>query len=642
MKWFTKGGPDCRVSRQPVHRNRRGLALVATLIVLAVMGIIVAGAVRAAMTTVRAASLDYHEARSFYAAEAGVEAALSQLRPALDDGHLDDNDLAAIHPPDLDGFDYDSFAVNRVGGIQLETVTDGPYVGLYSLAQAVEIYSVAADRTNTVYGVILAAKARAIPIFQFGVFYEEDLEGTNGPPLEFLGRVHSNGNIYLSSRNAWYREMITTPNRVFHDRKDNHLVQNGVYVNDDVGNAVQLTFDSRSLPDAEAFKAQSCANFACRLQTDAFDVDSLQLPLPVGLPPYELVRAREADDGVAEKNVKFAWKADAYLTVDLTQIVDRATACAGGGGDDEEIIEVQNWLPRLTIDRGGRPAPTVAELCSIFRWRWSGFYDGREGELEDVLDIRINKLRNWVGGDPARQMEIIYVDFIVPEDITGYPQGAIDLILDATVDPALRVVDGANLPNPMTVATEWPLYVRGSYNAAVGRKQPAALVGDGITILSSVWRDLQNRPPADVFTICAAAVSPNDPCKSYLDWAAGWNDRPAGATSVSAAILAGHWATPCDHEEPGCPGGLEDFYGGGIENFPRFLENWATSVPFRYRGSLVSLFTSQKTTGTWNLRYYVPPRRDWSFDTDFRDPALLPPGTPTVGNVVRTAMREAF
>jgi hypothetical protein len=194
----------------------------------------------------------------------------------------------------------------------------------------------------------------------------------------------------------------------------------------------------------------------------------------------------------------------------------------------------------------------------------------------------------------------------------------------------------------MTVATEWPLYVRGSYNAAMGRKQPAALVGDGITILSSIWLDDQNRPPADIFTICEGDIFPDDPCKAYLDWTVGWNDRPAGETSVNAAILAGHWATPCDHEEPGCTGGLEDFYGGGIENFPRFLENWATSVSFRYRGSLVSLFTSQKTTGTWNLRYYVPPRRDWAFDTDFRDPALLPPGTPTVGSVVRTAMREAF
>jgi hypothetical protein len=62
----------------------------------------------------------------------------------------------------------------------------------------------------------------------------------------------------------------------------------------------------------------------------------------------------------------------------------------------------------------------------------------------------------------------------------------------------------------------------------------------------------------------------------------------------------------------------------------------------RYRGALVSPFTSQKTTGTWNGTYYVPPQREWSFDTDFRNPRKLPPGTPNVGYVLRTAMREAF
>jgi hypothetical protein len=42
------------------------------------------------------------------------------------------------------------------------------------------------------------------------------------------------------------------------------------------------------------------------------------------------------------------------------------------------------------------------------------------------------------------------------------------------------------------------------------------------------------------------------------------------------------------------------------------------------------------------LSYYRPPQRDWSFDDDFRNPELLPPGTPNMGSVIRTAMREAF
>ncbi|GEM_PF-442810 len=725
--------------------GRRGLALVATLLVLAVMGVLVTAAVRAAMSSARTAGLEYHEARAFYAAEAGVEAALAQLKIALQDGLLEDDELADIGPPDLEGFSYDSFSVERRGQSVVEPITDGPFAGLYGLTQNVEIHSQAEDRNRTVSGVVLEAKAQAIPIFQFGVFFEEDLEGTNGPPMEFLGRVHSNGNIYLSSQNAWYRDMVTTPNSVFHNRKDHHLVYDGVYINDAEANEVPLDFDSRTIPGAEEFKAESCAKFDCRLQTNAFEVDSLRLPLPQGVPAYDLIRPRAETDDAAQREVKFAWNADTYVTVDLTDIRTKGTVCSGGGTPPEETegeitisalgavypeagwvtfrashpalscdefdsratlravadgwsyvgamgtctfqvyigsganeleIEIEmeavdytqleadirgraKWMleeepgggdetpwPSIRVMRSeGREVPGAATVCNIFQWKWSAFYDGREEELKDVLDIDIDQLNAWVGGTTSRLTEIIYVEFVTPPNVLGYSQEVLDLIPDARLDPAIRVTHGAGLANRLTVAAEWPLYVLGNYNSV--NKQPSALASDGITILSTNWSDGGNRPPDDeVFEDCEGLVSFHNPCPRYEDWAQNWRYDRAAETTVNAAILAGHWPTPCDHAEPGCPGGYADFYGGGLENFPRFLEEWRYAsgdrVILHYLGALVSPFTSRKTTGTWNGTYYVPPQRDWSFDTDFRDPARLPPGTPNVGNVIRTAMREAF
>jgi hypothetical protein len=723
-------------------RDKGGLALVATLLVLAMMGVIVASAVRAVMSSTRAAGLEYHEARAFYAAEAGGEAALAQLKIALQDGYLSDEELADITPPTLEDFSYDSFSIERQGEAIVEQITDGPYTGLYALTQNVDVFSLAEDRNGTVSGVILRAKAQAIPIFQFGVFFEEDLEATNGPPMEFIGRVHSNGNIFLSSNNAWYREMITTPNKVFHDRKDFHNVFNGVFINDAGGNEVMLDFDSRTHAGPEAFKAQSCAQLDCRLQTDAFDVDSLKLPLPEGVPPYELVRVREADDGDSEQEVKFAWNADTYVTVDFTNMRTKGEVCGGGGsnyepdattgslqmtaldpvlpgetvrfqilavdcdgfdGDvtvyadgsaivntslddictfvitipsltDELAIQVVEdgggvsgtayWYglqsladdsnapyPDIAVERsGGREVPGPDDLCRIFPFQWSSFYDGRERELKDVMNIDVAQLAAWVGGSGARMVELAYVEFIGPADIGSYPSGTRDMMIDATLDPAVRLINATTLPNRMTVAGEWPIYVRGDYNRI--NKQPAAVVGDGITILSSVWLDSQNRPDATVFNGCIGLVGLGNPCPGYENWRDFiWSRRNSGETTVNAAVLAGHWPTPCDHEEAGCAADgtnafYQDWYGGGIENFPRFLERWRDAggnpVVFHYLGALISPFTSQKTTGTWNGTYYVPPQRDWAFDTDFRDPRLLPPGTPNVGNVIRTAMREAF
>jgi hypothetical protein len=519
-----------------------------------------------------------------------------------------------------------------VGQAVIENITDGPFAGLYALTQVVDIYARAEDSNGTVSAVVLRAKAQAIPIFQFGVFYDADLEVTNGPPMTFIGRVHSNGKIYLSSANAWYHEVVTTASQVVHDRKDNHSILNGVYVRDANAIDVPLSFDSRTIPGAEAFRARSCDDFDCRLQTEAFGVDSLRLPLPGGVPAIELIRPREGDDGPSEKKVKFAWNADAYVTVDLTDLQPWSGNCGDWPGNPP----VQ--LPRVQMLRPlGRPVPNEQELCRMFKWQWSAFYDGREDELKDVVQVDLDEIDGWVHGDSTRAMEVVYVDVILLPGYAGFDTRTRNAVMDGSIDPAVRVVNGSQLPNRMTIATQRPLYVLGDYNSS--NKLPAALVGDGITMLSTAWNDGQNRPGNQDYKDCNANGAP---CSLYLTWANGWNMHQASATTVNAAILAGHWPTLCDHEEPGCTGGYEDFYGGGLENFPRFLEKWGSSVAFTYLGALVSPFTSGQTTGTWNLSYYDPPRRDWSFDTDFRNPALLPPGTPNVGSVIRTALREGF
>ncbi len=751
MRIFAILGTCKRKICGPRLEDTSGLALIATLLVVALVAVLTTVALTGAMSALRTAGSDYQDARVFYAAEAGGEATLAQLKIALSDGYLSDDEIANIKLPVLKAISFDSFAVKKMGEATVETVTDGPYAGLYALTQNVDIYSRAANSKGDMAAVILRTKAQAIPIFQFGVFFEQDLEATNGPPMEFVGRVHSNGNIYLSSDNAWYRDLITTPNKIFHDRKDFHSVKNGVFINDASANEVPLDFDSRTHPDPEAFKARSCAQFDCRVMTDAFGVDSLRLPLPEGVPSYELILPRQSDDGDAERAVKFAWNADLYLTVDLEDVRTRGAVCGmafsgtppddfsgdiivsalgivcedqtvafrashpalvcsdfdnralltiddGSGvtttpmsgcefsatlpdpGLDFKIkIEIESDLytqladdlignvvwyqatvencagsgetepfPNMTVERlASKEVPSLEDMCKIFQWQWSDFYDGREKELKDILNIDIAELTTWVAGNSQRTAEVIYVDFVAPSSIVNYKPVTKDLVPDATVDPAVRIVNGSALPNPMSIATEWPVYVRGNYNRI--NKLPSAIAGDGITLLSTAWSDASNRPDATVFNSCKGIV--NSACPAYLNWALTWTKKNSSETTVNAAFLAGHWPTPCDHEASTCVADgtsayYSDWYGGGLENFPRFLEHWydagGNRMTLHYKGSLVSPFTSQKTTGTWNGTYYTPPQRDWAFDTDFQDPRQLPPGTPNVGYIIRTAMREAY
>ena len=578
--------------------GREGFALEATIFTMVIASIVMAALFTAAMTTFRTNGMEVGNTRANYAAEAGGEAAMAQLTIFMEDGNLEDSELALLAAPTIPGFSFDSFAVERVGGIVIEPITDGPFAGLRSLTQRVNIYSEAHDQANNSGAVIVSAKAQAIPIFQFGVFYDKDLEITNGPPLYFDGWVHSNGNIYLNSANQYFRDVMTTPGKLYWDRKDKHGTKTGTHIANAAGTDVNLNFDSRSHPAASDFRAMSNLKFDDRLKTDAYGVDTLRLPLPAGMSAHEVIRPREFADGTLERSTKWAWKADFYATVDLTAALHGANPCNS-----------------ITIDRGtsGLAVPTVAECNTIFDFNYEKFVEGREQRWADVLDINVGALNAWVAANPgSNAVSVMYVEFT---------DGG---IRNATTDPAgddlypvVRMINAAQLPGPLSVATEKPIITRGHYNN-VGW-QPAALVGDNITFQSTVWDD-------------------NDPKHQNNGaghtWPTSFSKTNAAHTTINAAVMAGHTLTPCDHEVCG-----NQPYGGGLENFPRFVETWGSGRTLTYRGSLVSLYEAQISTGTWGGHYYSPPARDWWFDIRFRDPANLPPGTPVVGNVIHTAFR---
>ena len=81
------------------------------------------------------------------------------------------------------------------------------------------------------------------------------------------------------------------------------------------------------------------------------------------------------------------------------------------------------------------------------------------------------------------------------------------------------------------------------------------------------------------------------------------------------------------------------YYSGGVENFPRFLEDWSGDT-FTYNGSMVVMFYSQTSIGPWlgtgsTFGIYNAPTRNWTFDLNFLNPAKLPPGTPELRKLVR-------
>lgn len=596
-------------------RVRQGFALESVLMLMVMFSIIILAGLSAVTSLTRSSNADYRASRATYAAEGGADDIMSQLDAAMQDGIINGQDIASLRTPALPGYRFTQ-STQTIGNPVSKTITAGPFAGLYSLNQPIDIKVMARDSSGNRATSVLSVNAQTIPLFQFGVFYEGDLEILPGQPMTFAGWVHTNGNLYLTSNSATFQSQITTPDSVFWQRKDMNQRLGGVRINNSAGSANLLDFDSRSLYGA-AFVNRSQSRFSGRLMTEAHGVRPLKLPLPVNTLPIALVQPRDAADDEMVKEVKMSWKADWVVTVNarafknVDSLSMKASFC-------DSLVQVRS---------AGMVVPIGSACRSIFKPRANAFYDGREDLRPDIIDIYIDSLRTWSDAVPAsRAPRILYIEIVND-----------DQALVSNDYVAVRIRGGAKLPAPSTasdtgglsIVTNRPMYVLGDYNTTVWR--PAALMGDAITFLSN--------------------PSSPTPCTGGSGWCDASQANPAmrtaRSTTVNAAILAGHSPTTCDWQRAGC--GTNN-YGGGLENFPRFLESWS-GVTFTYTGSLVSLFASEFASGLWgnsvnpgygNGAYYSAPTRNWQFDVNFRFPERLPPGTPSVGTVLQTAYRPIY
>jgi hypothetical protein len=197
---------------------------------------------------------------------------------------------------------------------------------------------------------------------------------------------------------------------------------------------------------------------------------------------------------------------------------------------------------------------------------------------------------------------------------------------------AVRFVNGSQVPNRqqvaagraegVTFATNASAYIVGNLNAdgtlagdlsdmttPEPGEAPVAIVADAINVLSNSWWNSGSGLPTG-------------------DSSSNNTTRPgASNTEISAALLTGIVSSVGSGS-----------YSGGVENYPRFHENWSGDS-LRYRGSIVALFESEIATGPWSSARYGAPRREWGFNSLFGG-GRYPPGTPRLRTYRRLDYRD--
>jgi hypothetical protein len=199
----------------PQHQNDReqGIALLSALLVMLLMAGVTAGFTALVITDTRVRMLDSTRTQSFYAVHAGLEqltADLGDLFAANVAPTAAQINAIAAAPPAVgvtwenpDGSNgYEITFPTDAGGNPLAsimTVQNGPFQGLVGLATPYQMSATGRLRDGSESSLTRTLQTVAIPVFQFGIFSENDLSFFAGPPFNFGGRVHSNANVFLAS-----------------------------------------------------------------------------------------------------------------------------------------------------------------------------------------------------------------------------------------------------------------------------------------------------------------------------------------------------------------------------------------------------------------------------------------------------------
>ena len=531
--------------------KKNGIVMVVAIIIVLLLTVLGLGALLTGSIDLLTSRSQREGKEAFYAAEGGIVYGTKELDSLLATTLSPSSvQLAAITSPSIPGFSFDAFSVAATGSSTNVTITSGPYAGLNSISSPYTI-TVQATGVDTASGTVRLSQSlqnQLIPLFQFGVFYNDDLEIFPGPDLTFNGRIHTNSDLYVGG-SATYDSRISSAGDISRCRKDNTSSCSSAQIRTPGGSLLGLTYDHT---DSD-WATRAYNDWGGLVQDSAHGVQGLDLPL--GTTDFtDLINRGDTIDPVtstesqALKDSRMYWKAD-------IRIIDG-----------------------VAYDKNGTTVTLPAGAIST-----ASFYDYREGKTVITREIDCNNLGAI---DTDGNGNILYVS-----DTQDNPS-----ILKAT-----RLTNCSILPaGGLTVASDNPIYVNGNYNSS--SKKGAAIIGDAVTFLSNSWTD---------------SYSPST----------STNNRVASNTTVNAAVVIGNDTTSVGN------------YNGGLENLPRFLEKWS-GITFTYTGSLINLWRGRQATGPWvccaSAGIYAPPNRNWSYDTDFDDPANLPPGTPRVRTMART------
>ena len=248
------------VKEDSKRENERGSAIVISLFILALITVFVALALSRSSSEAFAVGNETGESRTFYAAQGSLETMTRNFNKKfevnLKPTSVDFNDVRTSAVPGLSTsvgglFTFDQEVLQTSNNAPV-VLTDKAFSGLYAKRDNWRLRTTATDNVGIQVQLTRNVLNNLVPIFQFGIFYDDDLEFHPGPRFDFGGRVHSNGSLFMQANTGvYFSSKVTTANFIYTDVSKNGSPwtnwDDNVWVRNASGTYVQLQYNMGSV-----------------------------------------------------------------------------------------------------------------------------------------------------------------------------------------------------------------------------------------------------------------------------------------------------------------------------------------------------------------------------------------------------------
>jgi hypothetical protein len=226
-------------------KREAGVALITALLILFLVSAIIVGMSWMVVSDQRLSGNNEQRELAFYGAEAGMEKMTADMGNVFaTKGSIVAGDLPGItgapptYLPPYNNITYVNAAGSstyQIGCPSFPCVTPtqifatvqppSAYAGMQAQITPFTLQVAAQTTAGAEVKLQRQIELVAIPVFQFGVFSNTDLSFFNGPPFDFGGRVHTNGNLWLSANQGpvYFRDKITVAGQVIRSNLENGL-----------------------------------------------------------------------------------------------------------------------------------------------------------------------------------------------------------------------------------------------------------------------------------------------------------------------------------------------------------------------------------------------------------------------------------